>query len=205
MPGEALAAGSLNVCLGFDDGYYDFHARVFPLLKKHRLRALLAIPPYFIREYVDRAPGDRLEVDTDAAFEHPSTGGFCTWLELEEMVGSGHVMIAAQGYSHRRLDAPDIDLETEVHAPQTILSARFSQRVESFVFSNGKFSRRALQSARQRYRFVFANGGACNHGWDQPVLYRIDADELVSPGAPFSPARLLRYRAIYWWKHLRGC
>ena len=39
LPGEKLSVGALDVCLSFDDAYFDFYAIVFPLLKKHGLSA----------------------------------------------------------------------------------------------------------------------------------------------------------------------
>ena len=44
LHGEPLDPAGPNVCLAFDDGYFDFYAVVFPLLVKHRLRAVLAAP-----------------------------------------------------------------------------------------------------------------------------------------------------------------
>jgi peptidoglycan/xylan/chitin deacetylase (PgdA/CDA1 family) len=204
MPGEPLAPGMTNVCLNFDDGYYDFYSRVYPLLIRHELRALLAIAPHFVREYVDNKPGDRLALEADAAFADPARGGFCTWSELEEMCASGHVTIAAHGNTRCPLDQPDTDLQGEVHAPQDILSARLSRPVDSFVFPDGRTSPQTLRSARQRYRYVFGNGGASNRDWNQPVIYRINADGMSSPTAPFSPARRARYRTRYWWNRLCG-
>ncbi|MCX6950922.1 MAG: hypothetical protein NTV51_01855, partial [Verrucomicrobia bacterium] len=82
MPGEALSPGAVNVCLSFDDGYFDFHATVFPLLRKHGLRALLAIPPRVIVDGVEADVAIRAGLEIEAAFADPAKGGFCTWGEL---------------------------------------------------------------------------------------------------------------------------
>src|SRR5207253_3666710 len=50
LPGDALDANRLNVCLTFDDAYFDFYATVYPLLMRHQLRAVLAVPPLVVRE-----------------------------------------------------------------------------------------------------------------------------------------------------------
>ncbi len=199
MPGEPLAPGVTNVCLNFDDGFYDFYALVYPLLVKHDLRALLAVAPHYIRDFVDAPPDERLSLDQEAAFASPERGGFCTWSELEEMTASGHVTIAAHGNSRLRLDHPDVDLAAEIERPRITLMKRLSLPVQSFVFPDGKCSPRTLQFARQHYRFVFGNGGAANRDWNQPVLYRIDADEMPSPTAPFARARRAVYRVRFWW------
>src|SRR4051812_32225389 len=78
LPGEPLAA-STNICLTFDDAYFDFYATVFPLLKKHNVRALLAVPPAVIRENIAATPLERMTIESDAAFANPDAGGFCTW------------------------------------------------------------------------------------------------------------------------------
>lgn len=44
LPGEPLDPAGPNVCLTFDDGYFDFYAVVSPLLVKHGLRAVIAVP-----------------------------------------------------------------------------------------------------------------------------------------------------------------
>lgn len=203
MPGDALTPGELNVCVSFDDGYFDFYATVFPLLRKHHLKALLAVPPAVIRDAVTGNTDERLAIDHEAAFAHPDRGGFCTWPELEEMVASGHVAIAAHGYSHQRLDSPAANLEIEINAPQTLLTARFSHPVVSFVFPFGRYSARALDYTKRYYRHAFRIGGALNRSWESRLLYRVDADRMETPWALFSPGRLVRYRARSLWNRLR--
>lgn len=203
LPGDWLTPGILNVCLSFDDGYFDFYATVFPLLRQHRLRALLAIPPAVIRDSVTGKTDERLTIDSDEAFARPERGGFCTWTELEEMVASGHVTIAAHGYSHQRLDSPAANLEIEINAPQTLLAARFSQPVDSFVFPFGRYSARSLAYTKRCYRHAFRIGGALNRSWKSRLLYRVDADGMENPWSLFSPGRVARYRARGLWNRLR--
>jgi len=203
LPGDPLAPGRINVCLSFDDGYFDFYATVFPLLQRYNLRALLAIPPAFMRERIDVAAHERLGVDSAEAFAHPEKGGFCTLEELAEMTGTGRVLVAAHGFTHSRLDSPVADFGTELDAPRVILEARLAQPIESFVFPFGRYSRPALRHARQKYRYVFRIGGALNLGWNRRLLYRVDADAMKSPRSLFSPARLASYRARYLWNRLR--
>ncbi|MEO6567836.1 MAG: polysaccharide deacetylase family protein [Opitutaceae bacterium] len=203
LPGDELKPGALNVCLTFDDGYFDFYGVVFPLLFKHRLRALLAVPPMVICEGTDATQNDRLNIESDEAFSHPRRGGFCTWPELREMTKSAHVVIAAHGYSHTRLDNPNADLITEIESPQTLLNSRLAQPVDSFVFPFGRYSPLSLESAKRRYRYVFRIGGALNRDWEQRILYRVDADAMGSPASLFTPKRMAGYRARYLWNRLR--
>ena len=203
LPGDPLTLGLPNVCLSFDDGYFDFYATVFPLLKRYQLRVMLAIPPNVVRERFDVGNGDRLGVDSDAAFADPGKGGFCTWAELEEMAGSGCVTFAAHGFTHNRLDTPKADLAIEIDAPKPIMESRLARPVESFVFPFGRYSRRSLRHAKQRYRFAFRIGGAINRSWESRLLYRVDADAMDSPWSLFTPTRLALYRARYFWNRLR--
>ncbi|HWA08086.1 MAG TPA: polysaccharide deacetylase family protein [Opitutaceae bacterium] len=204
LPGEPLAPGRLNVCLTFDDAYFDFYAVVFPLLQKHGLRALLAVPPVVVREQVDAPTVKRLRANPSVEARHPHDGGFCTWPELREMADSGQVMIAAHGFTHCRLDDPRVDLQTEIEVPRQLLSARLGQPVDSFVFPYGRFGRAARERVRRCYRHAFRIGGADNAGWDSHLLYRVDADRMAAPDALFTSRRRAGYRARFFWNRLRG-
>lgn len=204
LPGEPLATERLNVCLTFDDGYFDFYAIVFPLLKKHGLRALLAVPPIVVREHADKSADVRLQAEADVNYIHPNYGGFCTWAELREMAESGSVTIAAHGFTHCRLDRENVDLATEIETTQALLSTRLGQVVDSFVFPYGRFSGPALERVQRTYRYAFRIGGADNSGWDDGLLYRVDADAMTSPTALLTPTRRLKYRARHAWNRLRG-
>ena len=204
LPGEPLDPRRLNICLTFDDAYFDFYAVVFPLLEKHNLRALLAVPPVVVREEVAAPACDRLTQESDVNHNHPNYGGFCTWPELRELAQSGRVAIAAHGFTHCPLDREGVDLHAEIVVPQALLAARLGHAVQSFVFPYGRFSPVALERVRGHYRHAFRIGGADNSGWDRQPLYRIDADGLAAPDAPFTAARRTTYRARHFWTRLRG-
>jgi peptidoglycan/xylan/chitin deacetylase (PgdA/CDA1 family) len=203
LPGESGASDRLNVCVTFDDGYFDFYARVFPLLRRHKLRALLAIPPKYVAEKTTASRDARLQVEIEEAFADPTRGGFCTWPELEEMVQSGYVTIASHGFSHCRLDTPDADLALEIDSSQATLASRFGPSVTSFVFPFGRYSEESLRRSKRYYPYVFRIGGAMNRNWHSRVLYRVDADQMADPSSLFAPRRLAGYRARYFWNRLR--
>ncbi len=204
LPGDLLKKNELNLCLTFDDAYYDFYETVYPLLKKNGLRALLAVPTFYPGETVGHSPRERLALTTDQAFAHPDKGGFCRWDELQEMAVSGHVGIAAHGCMHVRLDQPGTDFSAEIESPKTLLESRLKQPVGSFVFPYGRYSKAALDRVKAHYPYAFRIGGAINHSWDAPVLYRVDADGMENPTALFSPQRRAGYHARYYWNRLRG-
>lgn len=203
LPGEPLKEGKLNVCLTFDDGYFDFYALVYPMLQRHDLRALLAVPPVVVHDQANFPADVRLKSEPNVNYNHPNYGGFCTWDELREMAQSGRVSIAAHGFTHCRLDREGADLQTEIVAPQKFLAERLGRPVDSFVFPFGRFSPAALKCAEKTYRHVFRIGGADNPDWDRPFLYRVDADRLTAPDAPFRSTRRTSYRARYFWNRLR--
>jgi len=204
MPGDRIAPHRPNVCLSFDDGYFDFFSTVFPLLERHNLRALLAVPLKVVLDRVEVETDERLEIDSEEAFAHPNRGGFCTWAELAEMATSGRVTVAAHGFTHTRLDGPDVDLGLEVDTPKKILEKRLGQPIDSFVFPYGRFSEASLKRTKRRYHHVFRIGSALNRNWESRVLYRIDADRMEAPASLFSSANLLRYRARFLWNQLRS-
>ncbi len=202
LPGEPLQPG-LNVCLSFDDGYYDFHRTVFPLLEKHHLRALLAIPPGLILDQTSMHPFARLRLPNQSPNPHEISSGLCTWDELRELAASGRVAFAAHGMTHARLDEPQADLAREICDPGLLLSVKLMIEVESFVFPFGRHDPRSLKTAQTHYRHVFRIGQALNSGWQAPVLYRVSGDNMETPAALLAPARLRRYRARAWWNRLR--
>ena len=187
LPGEPLDDARLNVCLSFDDAYLDFHTVVFPLLKKHRLRALLAVPLASVQD-------DGFASGPDA---------HCGWPELVEMVADRTIAVAAHGLTHRRLDQPGADLHAEIVVPQTVLAARLGVPVESFVLPYGRFTPDVVEEAARRYRYVFRIGGADNTGWTGPLLYRVDADRMGSADALFTRRARASYRMRRRWNLLR--
>jgi peptidoglycan/xylan/chitin deacetylase (PgdA/CDA1 family) len=200
LPGEPVPQDRPAACLGFDGAFYDFYERVVPLLKKHKLRAVLAVAPAVIRDHNSRSAHRSTTTTTGE-----TTGGgrsFCSWSELQEVVRSGLVAIAAHGYTHRPLDDTSNDVATEVHVPRTLLSARLHVPVDSFVFPFGRYCRSALREARSGYPHVFIDKAAINHHWDTGVVFRIACDNLKTPTAPFESPRLLSYRARGLWHRL---
>lgn len=204
LPGEPLDPQRLNVCLTFDDAFYDFYAVVFPLLQKHGLRALLAVPVGLIQQHSLSTPQQRLELSAHRGADGQNPDGYCTWVELVEMARTPTVAMAAHGFTHTRLDQPDCDLHTEFILPQTILAGRTQKPVESFVMPYGRFSADTLAFAKRHYRYVFRIGNADNAGWGGRVLYRVNADEIGAPDAVFGHRHRLGYRVRRHWNALRA-
>jgi peptidoglycan/xylan/chitin deacetylase (PgdA/CDA1 family) len=203
LPGDPLPPHRRAVCIGFDGAFRDFYERVFPLLTKHKLRAVLAVTPAVIRDDGGRLGGRRQLTADHGTSSQSAARPFCSWGELQEMVDSGSIAVAAHGYTHRPLDKADNDVATEVHVPRTLLSARLRVPVESFVFPFGRYSAGALREARDGYRHVFVDAMATNRDWGRGVVFRIPCDALKTPTAPLEGSRLLVYRTRALWYRLR--
>ena len=96
-----------SVVLTFDDGYYDNYKIVFPLLKKHNLKAVFFVNTLFIGDKYDRSDVVYEQADLvnarliDNYFKAQATTSaqYFSWEEICEMELSGHVDI--QCHSHR--------------------------------------------------------------------------------------------------------
>jgi peptidoglycan/xylan/chitin deacetylase (PgdA/CDA1 family) len=189
LPGEKLVPEKVNVCVTFDDAYFDFYSVVWPLLRKHKLRAVLGVAPDVIRERALFPDVTRTNAPCDLDRIHSYGDGFCTWPELSTLAASGQVIIAAQSHPHRSLSRRNIDLGAEIVKPQEVLSSRLNQPVDSFVLPNEEFSGAALRMVREHYRYAFGGGQAVNRDWSHSPLYRRNDDEMTSPNAFLPKAR----------------
>ena len=203
LPGEPLEPGRLNVCLSFDDAYYDFYYNAFPLLRRHGLRALLAVSAGLIPERSDLPPSIRLVLPDQSPEPHTVAGGLCTWGELGELAGSGQVAVAAHGWFHERLDSPRADLGLEVDQAGETLRRRLGVTVDSFVFPHGRLTSRSLARVRAQYRYALRIGSALNSRWDARLLYRVPGDGRSDPVALFGPDNLRHWRRRAFWNRLR--
>lgn len=78
------------VLLTFDDGYDDFHARVFPLLRAFRAPAVFAL----VTSWMDTAPGGSF----DYGGEPTPRSALITWAQAREMQASGLCEFASHSH-----------------------------------------------------------------------------------------------------------
>ncbi len=188
FPGETIT--NRSICLTFDDAYYDFYYYIFPLLKQYNLKALLAVPCAFILDDTDIDSQQRLSLKhADIYKNYRDFAPFCTFEELQEMVHSGHVMIASHSMNHVNLIDEGIDLEKEIFSSKVMLEEKIGCRVDSFVLPYGKYNDAAVELAREHYSYVFRIGNALNPSWDGigGLIYRIKGDGLKRPCSLFNP------------------
>jgi peptidoglycan/xylan/chitin deacetylase (PgdA/CDA1 family) len=196
LPGNLLPKGT-SVCLTFDDAFFDFYHLIFPLLQKYSLKALLAVPTAYIPESTDLPSQKRLKkVATfpDKAPPIPSPA-FCTWKELRVLSQSPLIQIASHSLHHSPLTSKHVDLESELFLSKKLLEKKLSIPITSFVYPFGLFNQKTQVLAKKHYKYIFRIGNAQNISWENTnqLLYRINADELLSPDFPFG--------ILSRWKH----
>lgn len=167
LPGDPLQKG-LNVCLTFDDARTDFYTDVLPLLRKHKLKALLAVPTSFVGK-----------------------PNYCSWAMLKECVKSGHVAIASHSHTHpNMLNGYD---ESELLLSKKLLEENLGIPVDTFVYPYGRCNAAICADVARIYRYSMRIGSGYAKTWG-PLMMRIPADQLKTPTSLFAPHRRLRWR-----------
>jgi len=208
VPSDPLPKSGVVICLTFDDAYFDFYEYVFPLLRQHQIKAILAVSPYYIVENTKLSAMERLAVPYPQGMQdnlHQTKVPFCTWQELQEMTDSKQVLIASHGYQHENLADNHANFTQEITASKRILEEKLRTKVAYFIYPYGKMSRFAHTMVSKTYDYGFRIGSSLNHGWDQKrkMIYRIDADPLWTQMRPID-SRLIRQLSFkYWLNRLR--
>lgn len=190
LPGEASKKSKLSLCLTFDDAYCDFHHLIYPLLKKHNLRALLAVPTNFISESTTIPIEERLErLKAFWCFnkERPTNDIFCTFSELRSMQDC--VAFASHTHTHSDLSKCD-DISGELSLSKKILEKELGP-VNTLIYPYGRTSRKTLCAASKIYTYQMRLGSALNWGWSRQMLYRITGDSLLTPHEIFTKRSLI--------------
>ena len=195
-----------QICLVFDDGYFDFYKYIYPILKKYDLKALLAVVPRYILDDTDKDDATRLGFEHNELFNEYFNATFCTYKELKEMIESGLVQIASHSYSHKNLLESDVDLADELLKSKEILETRLGINVESFVYPFGRYDQAVLDETMKSYKYSFRIGNGVNKdfGGVNGVIYRIDGDFLETPNDIFSFKNMLKFRLKTFIKTIVG-
>lgn len=86
------------VLLSFDDGYADFHSRVYPVLKLFGYPAVIAL----VGSWMDAPAGAMVDYDGRKVARE----AFLSWAQVREMMASGLVEVASHSYAlHRGVTA----------------------------------------------------------------------------------------------------
>lgn len=206
VPGEQLPDVPLAICLTFDDAYFDFYHDVYPLLRKHQIKAILAVPVKYVIQNTQVSSEERLSVpyENGMSATYEKKVPFCTWEELAEM-SQDHVVIASHGFAHANLADKKTDLDQEIVFSQKILEQKLQIPIKHFVYPYGRMSKKAHQKVCQSYEFGIRIGSALNLGWDRSrhFVYRINADPLWTNLKPINKSLIKKLTLKYWMNRLR--
>ena len=187
-----------NLCLTFDDAYFDFYHFVFPLLKKYNIKALIAVPVGLIEDSCNSSIEQRLSLSHYEIYEEQNYihfGSFCSWSELKEMSDSGLVKMASHSYKHKDLSIDDIDLEREIIKSKEILEDKLDIEVDTFVLPFGRYNYKSLNLLKENYKYIFKVGQGINRNFDgvNGLIYRIDADNKKDIETLFTIKNMIKY------------
>lgn len=193
LPGDELSGK--DICLTFDDGFYNFYEYVFPLLKSLNIKAILAVPTKFILDSTDLPKNGRLSVPHSETYSRIADAPFCTFEELKEMSDSGYVKIASHSHSHVNLQECD-NLEQELDLSKKLLEEKLAFECDIFIFPFGKYNDKVVSETKKRYKYLFRIGNGINKNFDgiKGLIYRINADNLKDEKSIFSFFSLLKFR-----------
>jgi len=187
-----------NLCLTFDDAYFDFYHFVFPLLKKYNIKAILAVPVGLIEDSCSSSIEQRLSLSHYEIYEEQNYihfGSFCSWIELKEMSDSGLVKMASHSYKHKDLSLDKVDLEREIVKSKEILEDKLDIKVDSFILPFGRYDYKSLKLLKENYKYIFKVGQGINKNFDgvNGLIYRIDADNKKDIEELFSTKNMIKY------------
>jgi peptidoglycan/xylan/chitin deacetylase (PgdA/CDA1 family) len=177
IPGAPLSLLKTQICISFDDGYKDFYTVVYPLLRKWKIPAVLAVPIDWVGK-----------------------PAYCNWEELQEMDHSGLVHIASHSYSHKNLLENNVDLHREVVISKQILEDKLQKSIDTFVYPYGKFNTYIHSEVKKHYTYIMRIGSAINFSWDShsKMIYRIPNDDFSRK------EKSLFYYYSWLWNSLRN-
>jgi peptidoglycan/xylan/chitin deacetylase (PgdA/CDA1 family) len=134
---DALSGGSGSgggVVVTIDDGYEDFHARVLPLLVRHRVPAVLYLATGLV------------------ANGRPSTPDALTWAQLEEAVSSGLITVGAHTHNHTDLSrADEREADEEMRRSKELVEDRLGRPCRHFAYPWAVASPAADRVARELF------------------------------------------------------
>lgn len=199
LPFEPLTKGRLNVCLSFDDATYDFYHNVYPLLKTYNLKALLSVPVSYIEESHIQSPEERLKSLGDFSFQRsPPSYAFCSFNELKEMADSDLVSIASHGMDHVDLSKKETNLDYELLTSKHVLEKQLQKPIDVLVLPYGKYNRVVLKESKDPYKIVMRIGSGVNFSWNDPLHYRVNADQVEDISQLFS----IKNKVFYFFNKL---
>ncbi len=188
---------NIQLCLVFDDAYYDFYYYIYNLLIKYKIKAVLAVPTSYILNDTNIDTETRLNLthsDSMKSDKFRKIVPFCTWREIKEMSESNLVTIASHGHKHLRITAASKEeINTELILSKKIIDSKLSISCNIFVYPYYSFNDKILNKTLDLYKYCFVSGGIMNYKIANGLIYRVSADGMLKGDDLFSNKRLLGY------------
>ena len=161
------------VLLSFDDGYASVYTKAYPLLKRFRYPAVVAL----VTGWMEVPPGQTVSAygTSIASAPPPPRESFLTWAQAREMAGSGLVEFASHSDAmhtgipgnpqgnlqpaattfaydattgrYEREAAYLARIEADLRRSRTLIEQRTGSRVRAMVWPYGAYNREALRAA----------------------------------------------------------
>ena len=156
--GMAIARDTLptdsmpNVVICFDDGYQSVYHYAYPMLKKYKMTATLALVTSKVVPEAHRG-----------TISGGLRYGFLSKAEIQEMIDSLGIEIASHSVSHCSLTAVTDSMirKYELVASKQVLESLFGQKVITLVYPYGKYDDQVIRLAAEAgYRI----GRTCEFG-----------------------------------------
>jgi peptidoglycan/xylan/chitin deacetylase (PgdA/CDA1 family) len=164
-----------GVVVTFDDGYRDFHAKVLPLLVKHRVPASLYLATGLV------ANGSRT----------PSPDAL-TWSQLREAVGTGLVTVGSHTHGHTNLShVNQLDAEAEMRRSKQMIEDNLEVACRHFAYPWAVGSPAADRAARGLFRTVALDAWRTNRA-GRIDLYRLGRVPILRSDGRFFFRRKVR-------------
>ena len=204
--GDPLRTDALNICLTFDDAYFDFYCYVYPLLRQYKVPAVLGIPAQFIVEQAEQPVAKRLAITypKGLAADTQLCNPLCSWQEIAEMTISTFVVPASHSLTHVNLMNLTMDkLLHEVRQSKKIIEEMLTTSIDTFIYPFGKMAIKTHRVVQEHYKYAMRIGNAINYAWE-PLLYRIDVNNFWLQDTKLTAQKLLRHKWNFIYNKLRG-
>jgi peptidoglycan/xylan/chitin deacetylase (PgdA/CDA1 family) len=173
FPGEIGRDNRKNIILTFDDGYKNFYEFAYPILYKHKIKAVLGVITS--------------RISTEINME------YCNWKEIREMADSNLIDIASHSHFHSNRCHENYK---NLMLSKRLIEEKTGKVCKTFIapYGCGSFIN-IFRSLRVYRHIMLICNGAINFNSSR-IIYRMRADDVMDlatflPDKIFSNFRLL--------------